>query len=182
MENLHHINRSITKTTLVIWLILSGCELNNKCDCHQYGIKFNKEREKWGLVQLDSTWRLKESSNEISHLCLWSKPELLGYSRKKIELSLEGDIKKENDEYYLGYSSIMDLDDISEQQVYKYLSYDFKSKKWTSGEWGEIKYTPNYDINTSLLDRDIDFLHFVHKIPWNHLPKVDTTIFPLPTD
>ena len=157
----------------ILSLTLSSCVL---CDAEKYGLDFNSSRKRLGLIQLKKDTKL---TCEDGCTSTWSYQNQAVHKEKIIKISSYGSIESEEDRYYLGTKSIVDPDFATPTDDYIRLIYSFEDKEWLSLDWGKISGMENYNVDTEILHRYIDFLHYQYNVSWDHLPAVDTTLFPL---
>ena len=182
-------------TLALLLTIFQGCTENkssdkktgDNCDCTKYGVAFNDERKKKGLILLDPSWEL-EITDEVNYdgtcFCTWRKKEQMGYAEKYLTFDKKGQPEIETDTYFMDFIDSTYLEDQAQMRVY--LEYDFDDDlQFFYGDEG-LYNIPVYDHSalgeipyTNSFIEIIDYLHFETGVPWSQLPVTEGIEFPL---
>lgn len=172
MELLHPIISKL-KFCFILCVLFTSCNLN--CNPEEYGLKFNRNRVRLGLVRIDRDWELKSSEG---CMFIWVNKSAVVKHEKVLKI-MDGEPYYEEDRYYNGNYSIIDPDQSDLEAEYVSVMYFFKDEEWDVTPHGKVDYINKYESNQSSDLCFYDYLHFDLGVSWNDLPTVDTTLFPM---
>ncbi len=173
MENLNLINHRIEIVLLFLCCLLFAC---NNCNPDKYGLELNAMRNKIGLVEIEPNWEL-ESKEGCSFV--WSNSNSSVLHKKIVRTNGSEQPRIEEDLYYTGKYSQMDLDQPTLEQDYVSVMYFFEQGEWDVTHHGKDDFINQYEFDQKIELCYYDYLHFELGVQWKYLPKVDTTLFPL---
>lgn len=166
----------------LISLVFISCVSKTDGFCRDYGVRYNDEREKVGLVNLNDSWGLEALEHKVYggySECIWTKKDQKDYAQKNLVFNEKDELSFETDSYYMGYK------DDEGEPVIIYLEYDYEDDLLFFYSTEDLIFFPVYaereehPIHTDDFLEIIDFLHFDKEISWSQLPKVDEALFPL---
>jgi hypothetical protein len=163
-----------------MFIFINSCSYLKKTNCKiDDFINNSNHRNKIGLIKFNSKWKKEKPfySDDDYVYYDFTVNSSFGLSTISIKYDLNCNLISEQYTYLLNDKILVDPDSDS-IRAYVELIYDFNKEMWYSYSHDLIK-VPDYYVETTLFERDIDYLHYIQKIPWSELPKVDTLMYPI---